>query len=127
MAGSLKWFIYTTDTGNNMGHFMDEDWGELMGNTDVTTDPSGLYGIPMNLEPRYALYRSNSGARQLKVVVGDNTATSDTLPQTITVDATNGEVSEQATDNTFYLSTLIGERYRPVIAVDTGLIDGDAT
>ena len=127
MAGSLKWFIYTTDTGNPFGHFMDEDWGELMGNTDVASDPSGLYGIPINLEPRYALYRSSSGARQLKVVVGDNAANSDSLPQTITLDGGEGEVSETATDNTFYLSSLIGERYRPVIALDTGLTDGDIT
>lgn len=127
MAGSLKWFIYVTDTGQNMGVFMDEDWGELVGNTDVTADPSGLYAVASNLEPRYALYRSTSGKRQLKIVVGDNAATSDTLPQAITIDATNGEVSEDATDNSLYLSSLMGEKYRPVIALDTGMQDGDET
>lgn len=126
MAGSLKWFIYTTDTNVQQGVFMDEDWGELLGNPDVTLDPSGLYAIASNLEPRYALYRSTSGSRQIKAVVCDPAQTSDTLPQTIALAGGTGEVSDDATDNQLYLSRLVGEEFRPVIALDTGIIDGDA-
>ena len=88
---------------------MDEDWGELLGNPDVTADPSGLYAIASNLEPRSALDRSTSGNRQIKAVVCDPAATSDTLPQTIALAAGSGEVSEDATDNQLFLSRRVGE------------------
>lgn len=127
MAGSLKYFRYQTDTDFEFGILMDEDWGELVGNTDVADGDTGLYGIPVNLEPRYALYRSQSGRRQLKISIGANDATTLTLPATITVAAATGEVSEDATDNTMILYSLVGERYRQVIGQDTGLIDGDLT
>lgn len=127
MAGSLKYFIYTTDTGNDFGIKMDEDWGELVANPDVATDPSGLYGMPGNLEPRIARYRATSGTRQLAIVVCNPEATTDTLPQTITISATNGEPSEVANENTLTLTSFRGEIFTPIRAGDTGLIDGDAT
>lgn len=127
MAGSLKYFVYTTDTGNDFGILMDEDHGEAIPNADVTTTPSGLYGIPVNLTPRYARYQSTSGKRSLSIVICDETLSSDDLPQTITITSANGEVSEDATDNSFNLSALFGERFKPIKAVDTNLTDGDAS
>lgn len=127
MAGSLKWFIYTTDTGNDFGVNMDEDWGEKVLNPDVTTDPSGLYGLPSNLEPRVARYRASSGTRQLAIIVCDPNTTTDTLPQTITIDATNGEPSAIAGENVLALTSFKGEIFTPIKATDTGQIDGDAT
>jgi hypothetical protein len=127
MAGSIKSFIYTTDTGMTFGVHMDEDWGEIVNNTDVTTDPSGLYGMPKNVTPREARYRASSGTRQLGIIVCDPTTTSDDLPQTITISATNGEPSEVAGENTLTLTSFKGEVFTPIRAIDTGLIDGDAT
>ena len=127
MAGSLKYFRYTTDTDFEFGILMDEDWGELVANVDVGNGDSGLYGIPVNLQPRYALYRSQSGKRQLKIAIGANDATTLTLPATINIAGASGEVSEDATDNTMILYSLVGERYRQVIGQDTGMIDGDLT
>lgn len=127
MAGSIKAFVYTTDTGGTFGVQMDEDWGELVANADVTTDPSGLYGMPKNLQPRTARYRASTGTRQLEIIICDPDKTSDDLPQTITISATNGEPSEIAGENLLALTSFKGEVFTPIRAVDTGLIDGDAT
>lgn len=127
MAGSIKGFLYTTDTGGTFGVRMDEDWGELVSNSDIATDPSNVYGIPINLTPRYALYRSSTGNRQLSIIVCDPEANSSTVPQTITISSSNGEVSETAGDNTLVITSFKGEVYQPIKAVDTGLVDGDAT
>lgn len=127
MAGSVKAFLYTTDTGGTFGVRMDEDWGELVSNPDIATDPSNVYGLPINLTPRYALYRSSTGNRQLAIIVCDPEANSSTVPQTITITASNGEVSETAGDNILTITSFKGEVYQPIKAIDTGLIDGDAT
>lgn len=127
MAGSIKAFIYTTNTGATFGVHQDEDWGEAVGNPDVATDPSGLYGLPKNLIPRMARYRASSGTRQLGIIVCDPTKTTDDLPQTITISATNGEPSEVAGENILALTSFKGEVFTPIRAVDTGLTDGDAT
>lgn len=127
MAGSLKYFVYTTDTNNDFGILQDEDWGELMSNPDVATNPAGVYGLPRNLEPRYATYRSVSGKRSVRIVISDPAVSTDDLPSTLVVTPARGESSDDADDNAMYLSALKGEQYTPIIAIDTGIQDGDAT
>lgn len=128
MAGSLKYFRYVTDTGFPFGVLMDEDWGEVVSNADVAAaSTEGLYGIPKNLKPRYAVYRSPSGRVVRNIVVCDSAATTLDLPPIIVIAADTGEVSEGgAADNTLNLFSLVGERFRVIIGLDTGLNDGTA-
>ena len=126
MAGSLKYFIYTTDTNVEFGILMDEDWGEVVGNADLpATAAASLYGMPKNLKPRKAVYRNTTGTRTFQIAVTDPAATTLTLPAAIVIDSTTGEESEEVGDNILNLYSLIGERFRAIIGLDTGLIDGD--
>ena len=120
MAGSLKWFKYTTNDGDTFGVFMDESNGEAVGNADFGPADAGVvtYALPRNVQPRRASYRTSDGTQAVNVIVTSPTATVGTLPSTITLfsGATAG------------LTQFTGEIYRPIpIDVDTGLTDGDAT
>lgn len=122
MAGSIKWFKYTSDTGQEFGISMDESNGEAVSNSDVTGADAGLLALPRNIKPRYAVYRSTDGRYTRKIPVTNRTATVATLPATITIDP-EGAVSE-----TLSLAFFQGERVvRIVRADDTGLNDGDAS
>lgn len=123
MAGSLKWFQYTTDTGVDFGVFMDESNGEAVGNTDWTASSAGLFKLPKNVKPRYARYVSADGTRAANIIVTDNTASVTTLPSTIDFDVAGRAAPVQLT-----LSEFVGERIRLIPrADDTGLNDGDDT
>ena len=124
MAGSLKYFKYTTDLGDEFAIFQDEDWGELMGN-DAAADTM-KYKLPANIEPRYANYCSKSGKRTLQIIIGDDTKVLTTIPRTVTISASNGETAGNADDDTLNLTSTVGERWKPITASDTGLSDGDA-
>lgn len=120
MAGSLKWFKYTTATGDTFGVFMDESNGEAVGNTDFGPLDSGVinYALPRNLQPRRATYRTADGTQAVSVICTEPSASVATLPSTITL--FSGAVAG--------LTQFVGEVYRPIpIDVDTGLTDGDAT
>lgn len=122
MAGSIKWFKYTSDTGQEFGISMDESNGEAVSNSDVTGADAGLLALPRNIKPRYAVYRSTDGRYTRKIPVTSRTATVATLPATITVDA------EGSPGQVLTLAFFQGERVvRIVRADDTGLNDGDAT
>jgi hypothetical protein len=122
MAGSVKYFKYTSDDGTDYALRMDESNGEAIGNADLGVLDTGLINeIPKNLEPRYALYRNLATGYQRKIVVCDRTANASTLPATLTLKTDSGDVS-------FWLSYYRGEAYRRVpTSVDTGIDDGDIT
>lgn len=123
MAGSLKWFQYTTDTGVDFGVFMDESNGEAVGNTDWTDSSAGLFKLPKNVTPRYARYVSEDGRRAANIIITDNDADVTTVPATIDFD-----VAGSATPVELTLTEFVGERIRLIPrADDTGLNDGDAT
>lgn len=124
MAGSLKYFNYVTDLGDAFAIFQDEDWGEAMGNEAPAAETK--YKLPGNIEPRYANYSSTSGKRTLQLIIGDNEKDLTAIPKTITITATNGETAGNADDDTLKLTSVVGERWKPITAGDTGLTDGDA-
>lgn len=124
MAGSRRWFNYTTDAGDTFGMEMDEDMGEIVGNTNVTG--TTVYSIPGNIEPRYALFQNQSGTSHRKIILSAISLIA-TLIEQIVITATNGEVSADADDNTFNLSFISGEKVRRIKTVDTGMVDGDTT
>lgn len=123
MSGSIKWFVYTTDSGDEYGIRMDESNGEAVGNTDYSTTSTAMMALPRNIVPRQAVYTSIDGNYTRRIPVTSNSATSATLPATITA-----QVAGSATGVELSLSLFIGERFSALpIAADTGLNDGDAT
>lgn len=123
MAGSLKYFKYTTSGGATFGIKMDESNGEAVGNTDIVAGDLPIQELPRNIKPRYVLYRSADGLTTRRIPVTENDVDVTDLPATIDVAA------PIAGDAAITLSrqSFIGEVQRPVIAIDTGLTDDDDT
>lgn len=122
MAGSIKYFKYTSDAGTDYAIRMDESNGEAIGNTDFgPTDSAIVNEVPRNIEPRYAIYRNALNGYQRKIVVCSNTATAATLASSLTLKTDEGDLP-------FSLTYYRGEAYRRIpTSIDTGLNDGDAT
>lgn len=122
MAGSNKWFVYTTDTGEDFALYADESNTEAVnGSTqDYLNDGTAIYALPRNVRPRYALYQNADRSRSIKCIA-------------LTTTIYNG-VPENARTITDPIGggTLTLRRIRPEVitlpfGVDTGLTDGDAT
>jgi hypothetical protein len=123
MAGSIKWFEYTTDGGDTFAIKMDESNGEAVGNTDYSSSSTATYALPRNVVPRTARYTSADNAYQRTIPVTESGTSSADLPATIAA-----EVSGSATPVTLSLASFTGERFNAIPkAADTGLDDGDAT
>ena len=124
MAGSIKWFKYTTDSGDVFGIRMDESNGEVMGNTDIEspTDDSVVYALPRNVNPRSALFRSADGLVSRRIVVCDKDADITTVTSSFTVPAQDGNPAV-----VMQLKSFRGEEVARITSVDSGLSDGDAT
>jgi hypothetical protein len=118
MAGSKKWFKYTTDSGDVFGTLMDESNGEAVSNADFGPLDDGAIGyqLPKNVQPRRATYRSVDGLESASIIICDNTDTILTLPAQVTL--SSGTLAN--------LTQFVGEVIRPIpTSVDTGLTDGD--
>lgn len=123
MAGSIKWFEYTTDSGATFAISMDESNGEAVGNADYTTSSTVTFKLPSNVKKRYARYTSDDGLHQRVVPVGSNTANVNTLPESFTAQAVG-----IADGVLVRLREYVGERISMIPqAADTGLNDGDLT
>lgn len=123
MAGSIKWFEYTTDAGDTFALKMDESNGEAVGNVDYSATSTATFALPRNIQPRVARYTSADGLYARSICVGSNTATPATLPQTI-----EGNISGSAGTITLSLASYTGEKFTAIPrAGDTGLDDGDDT
>lgn len=122
MAGSIKYFKYTADTGVEYALRMDESNGEAIGNADFgPTDSAIVNEVPRNIEPRYAIYRNVLEGYQRKIVVCSNTESAATLPSSLTLKTDEGDLP-------FTLTYYRGEAFRRIpTSIDSGLIDGDVT
>lgn len=123
MAGSIKWFVYTTDSGENFALEADESNIEAFSAATQDYPEQGtppIFAVPRNIRPRYAVFQSASGQRKLKVPV---------ITQTI-YNALNGTSTIPDPINEGQTLTLSYKRPE-VITVprgnDTGLNDGDAS
>ena len=124
MAGSNKWFVYTTDDNEEYGIQLDEsNTEELNGSTnDFVPALSIKYALPRNLRPRSVYYRNAAGTRTIRCIA---------LTPTIYAGALVGKptINDPLTSG----QTLGLIRLRPEVitrlpfAQDTGLNDGDAT
>src|SRR3989304_2783965 len=110
MAGSLKWFVYTTDDGGVYGLFGDESNIEAINSGgDYTGTPALTEAVPRNITPRRAVYGSVDGSRTITIPV-----------------LTSARLLELSTD-TLVLLRVRPEVRRLPIPNDTGLDDGDLT
>lgn len=124
MAGSIKWFIYTTDNGTNFALKADESNVEaLNGSTnDFVAATAIRFALPRNVRARFAVYGNSARDRLIKIPV---------LTQTIYTGVPVDKTS--ITDPLDADSTLTLVRIRPEVIVnlpfgdDTGQADGDNT
>lgn len=121
MAGSIKWFEYTTDTSDAFAIQMDESNGEAVGNSDYAGGSTAEYKLPGNIDPRYARYASTDN-KYSKNIICSTQAILAASPTTITAQDGNGGTV------TLGLTQRVGEVVKILPrADDTGIDDGDAT
>lgn len=124
MAGSKKYFVYTTDAGTDFALLADESNTEAVsaGTQDYADGVVITYELPRNIQPRYAEYANATGTRKIRCYA-------------LTTAIFNGIVlgAPTITDPIAGTGTLSLRRLQPEkikrlpIALDTGLTDGDAT
>jgi len=124
MAGSLKWFVYTDDRGNDFALKLDESNTEAVnGSSQDFIDGNALVNaLPRNIKPRRLYYSNISRTRTISCVA---------LTPTIYTGALTGGVptiSDPLTANAdLSLVRGRGEEIRIPFAFDSGLQDGDAS
>ena len=123
MAGSLKYFKYTTNGGVDYAIRMDESNGEAVGNTDLVAEDLPIAALPRNIKPRYALYRSADGLHTRRVPITANNVDLGDLAASFQIPPT----TVGGTAVTVLRQSLVGEVQRPVTDIDTAQTDGDAT
>jgi len=124
LAGSKKYFVYTTDLGTDFALLADESNTEAVnaGTQDYADGVTIQYELPKNVSPRYAEYKNASGTRKIKCVALTQTIFDGIAAGTPTI------TDPIAGTGTLTLSKLEPERLKRLpIAIDTGLTDGDAT
>lgn len=124
MAGSKKFFVYTTDQGDDFAILADESNTEAVNGAtqDFVAGLAVAYTLPGNIRPRAAVYQNADKTRTIRCYA---------LTQTIY----NGIVSSVPTitdpiagTGTLTLSRLEPEKIKLLpVAGDSGLNDGDAT
>lgn len=123
MAGSLKWFVYTTDDGQDFAIKLDESNTEAInGSTqDYVSGLSLMYALPRNLRPRELLYSTANRARTIRCVA---------LTATIFANAPANvpTIVDPIDGSTLVLRAINPEKIRNLpFAADTGLTDSDDT
>lgn len=124
MAGSIKWFVYTDDAGDDWAIKLDESNTEAVnGSTqDLIAGASVPNAVPRNIKPRHVRYTNAARTRTIKVTI---------LTPAIYAGIINGGVPT-ITDpilgvGNLGLIGLTGEKRVFPIPLDTGLDDGDDT
>ena len=123
MAGSKKWFIYSTDFSGDFALLADESNTEAVnGSTqDYISGTSVLNAIPKNIRPRRAVYQNAAGTRTIYCYALTQTIYNGVLANVPTI-------TDPIDGGTLTLKRLEPETIRLLpIPNDTGLTDGDAT
>ncbi len=124
MAGSIKYFVYTDDRGNDYGIRLDESNTEAVNGDaqDYTPSTNLTAGVPRNIKVRRAFYASSDRKRVISCVP---------LSPAILTGIVNGNIGTIpdpiTSGQTLTLIRVEGERRTFPFAFDTGLDDGDAT
>jgi hypothetical protein len=123
MAGSKKWLVYTSDLGTDFAINLDESNTEAV-NGSVQDFVDGLAianAVPRNIKPRELFYSNGARTRVIRCVA---------LTQAIYNGVITGGVPtipDPLGGGNLTLVRANGERIRLPFALDTGLIDGDAS
>jgi hypothetical protein len=123
MAGSKKWFVYTSDDGTDFAINLDESNTEAVnGSTqDYVAGTAFRYSVPRNLRPRTAVYANAAGTRTIRCVAL-TPAIYNGIPANVT------SITDPIDGGTLGLVRIRPEVISPLpFANDTGLDDGDAT
>ena len=124
MAGSKKYFVYTTDAGTDFALLADESNTEALngGTQDYADGVSILYELPRNVRPRRVIYANAAKTRKITCYA---------LTETIFDGAVAGvpTITDPiaGTGSLSIVSIRPEEIKRIPISIDTGLTDGDAT
>lgn len=125
MAGSIKWFVYTTDDGEDFALKLDESNTEAVngGTQDLVDGASVSNALPRNIKPRRARYTNAARTRAISCVC---------LTPSIYSGVVNGGVPTipdpiAGGAAVLGLIGLTGESRTFPIPLDTGLNDGDDT
>jgi hypothetical protein len=119
MAGSAKYFKYTSDDGKTWAALRDESNVEAInaGVAGIIT-PAEKYKIPSNLKPRTAVYVDTTGRIRREIIVLTPAAFG-------ALDATT-PITDQVSGELLRLKFTKGERVTLPSLQDTALNDGDA-
>lgn len=124
MAGSKKYFVYTTDAGIDFALLADESNTEAVnaGTQDYADGVAIPYELPRNIKPRKLVYQNSAGTRKI-TCYALTTAIFAGAPTAVPT------IADPITANqTLSLIDAVPEgRKRIPIALDTGLTDGDST
>lgn len=121
MAGSKRWFAYTTDNGTVYGLNLDESNTEAVNGSVGSLPPSLIDALPRNISPRRAFYASSDGSRTISAVcLTPATYLAAQTTNTTISDPLSGGATDQLT-----LIRVTNEKRRFIRRVDTGLTDGD--
>lgn len=123
MAGSIKWFVYTTDNGTQFAIELDESNTEALNGSDGDYDNNTgvIFSVPKNLTPRYAYYQSSDGTRTIRAVALTQATYNDLLTNTRNIP------DPIDTSQNLNLVRVRPEKIRIPYPQDTGLTDGDDT
>lgn len=118
MAGSIKWMLYTLDSGETVAKRVDESNGEALGFVNytgaasVTADPAEVAAL-REMRYVYAVNTQDTTQRK-KFWVGKPDFTAYIVGGTFTIDTI-----------TWAVTGTVGEKKTFPIEGDTGLVDGD--
>lgn len=123
MAGSRKWFVYTTDAGTDFAIEADESNVESYAAATQDYPETGsppIYAIPRNVKPRFAIFGEDATKTRLKIPI---------ITQTLYNSLTNTDTMPDPLDsgNTLRLVSKTPEKIKIPKGRDTGKVDGDAT
>lgn len=125
MAGSIKWFVYTTDSGVDYALKLDESNTEAIngGTQDYVTGLNIVPAVPRNIKPREIFYTNAARTRTIRCVA---------LTQTIYNAVVGGSVPTIADTIAGGAATLgliraNGERIQLPVPLDSAQTDGDDT
>lgn len=119
MTGSRKWFIYTTDFGDDFAIQLDESNTEFLngGGQDFGVGSAIAYSIPRNLTPRVCVFSSADNTIRRNTIALTPTIFNGILPGSTFLDPVSAQ--------TLYLTLKKAERVRVPKPQDTGITDGD--
>lgn len=125
MAGSIKWFVYTTDGGVDYSIKLDESNTEAVngGTQDYVTGLNISPSVPRNIKPRRVFYTNPARTRTISAVC---------LTQAIYNGVVAGNVPTipdpiAGGTATLGLIRARGEQIQLPVPLDTALNDGDDT